>query len=82
MASIKEIRSQRIQGLKDLRKLQRTLDSKVEILERFLLKAVKWKEKVPDNDDLRKIVDMVGEIDRATNDLVKGSVDLAGTFNF
>lgn len=82
MASIKEIRTQRMGAIKDLRKLQRTLDTKVEVLERYLFTALKWKEKVPDQDDLEKVINMVTDIERATSDLVKGSTDMVVAFQF
>ena len=65
MKTIAQIRAERMAGLREIRKAQRNLDSKVEIFERWILRALKWKEKVPDRSDILKMQSMIRDISRA-----------------
>lgn len=80
MLSISRIRQKRMSGLREIRKAQRNLDSKVEILERWMKRALKWKRKVPGQDDILIIQGKIREIDNAFSTLVNVTAGVAASW--
>ena len=70
MGSLTEIRADRIRVLRHLRASEKELDTQVEVLERFLKRLIERKLKLPQLEDLTRILDMVKECDGAMNKLV------------
>jgi len=57
MPDLKDIRKTRMAGIRGVRKAQKQLDSTNEVFERWLLKALKWREKIPGQKDLEVMID-------------------------
>jgi len=70
MGSLTEIRADRIRVLRHLRASEKELDTQVEKLERFLKRLIERKLKLPQMEDLLRILDMVKDCDKAMNKLV------------
>jgi len=82
MGSLAEIRANRVRVLKDLRRAQKELDTQLEILERFLKRLLERKLKLPQMEDLGRILDYVTECDKLMNGLVKSSTNAVIGFRF
>lgn len=75
-----QLREKRVKLLRAFRRKQRTLDSKIEILERALGRMIERKRKIPDTKDLGVITNLVDQVVNATNDLVAANIWLAKGF--
>ncbi|MBA7586689.1 hypothetical protein ES708_28694 [subsurface metagenome] len=80
MATLVQVREKRVKLLRAFRRKQRTLDTKIEILERTLGRMIERKRKIPDQGDLLVITNQTDAIVNATNDLVAANVWLAAGF--
>jgi len=59
-----QIRSERKQVLRTLRKTVRELDSMIEILQRLIERILKLKKQLPDGDDATSILVQIRDIDK------------------
>lgn len=75
-----QLREKRVKLLRAFRRKQRTLDTRLEILERTLGRMIERKRKIPDTRDLMVITTQTDSIVNATNDLVAANVWLAAGF--
>lgn len=82
MGSLVEIRADRIRVLRNLRRAEKEVDTLIEVLERFLKRLLERKLKLPQLEDLQKILDMVSECDQAMNRLVAASALAVVGFRF
>ena len=80
MATLVQVREKRVKLLRAFRRKQRTLDSKIEILERALARMIERKRKIPDTRDLMVVTSLTDAVVNATNDLVAANVWLAAGF--
>ncbi|MBA7585608.1 hypothetical protein ES708_27593 [subsurface metagenome] len=80
MATLVQVREKRVKLLRAFRRKQRTLDTKIEILERTLARMIERKRKIPDQADLLVVTNQTDAIVNATNDLVAANVWLAAGF--
>ncbi|MBA7586006.1 hypothetical protein ES708_28002 [subsurface metagenome] len=80
MATLVQVREKRVKLLRAFRRKQRTLDTKIEILERTLGRMIERKRKIPDQGDLLIVTNQTDAIVNATNDLVAANVWLAAGF--
>ncbi|MBA7585978.1 hypothetical protein ES708_27973 [subsurface metagenome] len=80
MATLVQVREKRVKLLRAFRRKQRTLDTKIEILERTLGRMIERKRKIPDQGDLLIITNQTDAVVNATNDLVAANVWLAAGF--
>lgn len=80
MATLVQVREKRVKLLRAFRRKQRTLDSKVEILERNLGRMIERKRKIPDAADLWKITQNLDAIVDADLELVKALAWLTAGF--
>ncbi len=80
MATLVQVREKRVKLLRAFRRKQRTLDTKIEILERTLSRMIERKRKIPDQTDLLVVTNQTDAIVNATNDLVAANVWLAAGF--
>ncbi len=80
MATLVQVREKRVKLLRAFRRKQRTLDTKIEILERTLSRMIERKRKIPDQGDLLIITNQTDAVVNATNDLVAANVWLAAGF--
>ena len=80
MATLVQVREKRVKLLRAFRRKQRTLDTKVEILERSLARMIERKRKIPDTKDLMVITTLTDAVVNATNDLVAANVWLTAGF--
>ncbi len=80
MATLVQLREKRVKLLRAFRRKQRTLDTKIEILERTLSRMIERKRKIPDQADLLVITNQTDSVVNATNDLVAANVWLAAGF--
>lgn len=70
MATINELRRQRIAAFKDLRAKLRTADSSLEVAERFINSILSRKNKIPTADDLKKITGFLQSLDQNVNTVI------------
>lgn len=80
MATLVQLREKRVKLLRAYRRKERTLDTKIEILERTLDRMIDRKRKIPDQADLLIITNQTDAVVNATNDLVAANVWLAAGF--
>ncbi len=80
MATLVQVREKRVKLLRAFRRKQRTLDTRIEILERTLGRMIERKRKIPDQADLLVVTNQTDAIVNATNDLVAANVWLAAGF--
>ncbi|MBA7550354.1 hypothetical protein ES705_42866 [subsurface metagenome] len=80
MATLVQLREKRVKLLRAYRRKERSLDTKIEILERTLDRMINRKRKIPDQGDLLIITNLTDAVVNATNDLVAANVWLAAGF--
>jgi len=82
MGSLAEIRADRVRVLKDLRRAEKELDTRIEVLERLLKRLIERKLKLPQMEDLARILDLVTECDQAMSVLAKAATNAVIGFRF
>ena len=82
MGSLAEIRADRLRVLKDLRRAEKELDTRLEVLERLLKRLIERKLKLPQMEDLAKILDLVKEVDQQMSVLSKAATNAVIGFRF
>lgn len=75
-----QLRERRVKLLRAYRRHQRTLDTKIEILERTLDRMIARKRKIPDHADLKIIINQTDVVVDATNNLVWQCAQLSAGF--
>lgn len=82
MGSLTEIRANRLRVLRDLRRAQKEVDTRVEKLERLLIRLLGRKLKLPQFEDLEVIIGLMQEIDVATSAMVQAGQNALIGFRF
>lgn len=72
MATLAEIRNERLKYLKSLKPLYRTLDAAIEATERELVRLISRKRSWPEAGDLANLAKKTNEITKALNQVVIG----------
>lgn len=82
MPTLSEVRSQRMSAIRNVRKAQRTMDTTMEVFERWLLRALKWKDKIPGQKDLERMIDYAEALEYDHRNLEGAIGDAVRVFQF
>jgi len=71
MGTINQVKRDRVEAFRQLKRTLKAADTSLEVAERFIERVIGRKNKIPTIDDLEKITNQLRTIDETVNTVVK-----------